>query len=133
MMANGSAMLIGGAMALVHSAFVESWTPTPVSNWAGFSQGVAAIILVSNLVCYNMYGWLLKRFTATFLSFSGLVSPLFAAFYGWMLHGETVHPSFFLSVGILCSGLWLVYFEELRLGYLGKAKPQAAQSISQIG
>jgi drug/metabolite transporter (DMT)-like permease len=128
MMSNGSAMVIGGFMALIHSFVVESWTPTPVTNWVGFSQGVAAIIIVSNLMCYNLYGWLLKRFTATFLSFSGLVSPLFAAFYGWMLHGETVPPTFFLSVAILCSGLWLVYSEELRLGYFAKSKKQITEA-----
>lgn len=122
LMANGCSMLMGGAMALAHSGLVETWSPTPVTNWTAFLQGVAAIILISNLICYNFYGWLLKRFTATFLSFAGLISPLFAAFYGWLLHGETVPPIFFFSLAILLSGLWLIYYEELRLGYIEKKK-----------
>lgn len=119
-MSNGCAMILGGVFALVHSALVEKWDPTPVSDAAGFMKGILLIILISNLVCYNLYGWLLKRFSATFLSFAGLVTPLFAAFFGWAIHKETVPWTFFLSVGILSFGLWLVYSEELRLGYIIK-------------
>lgn len=124
LMANGSSMLIGGLFALIHSCFVDSWTPLPISNYGGFLKGVLLMIVISNLVCYNLYGWLLKRFTATFLSFAGLMTPLFAAFFGWIILGETVSWMFFLSVGIISIGLWLVYSEELRLGYIAK-KPKA--------
>lgn len=120
LMANGSSMVLGGLFALVHSYFTENWNPIPVSNTMGFLQGVFMIILISNLVCYNLYGMLLKRFTATFLSFAGLMTPLFAAFFGWLILGETVSLSFYLSMGIIAFGLWLVYSEELRLGYILK-------------
>lgn len=120
LMANGSSMVLGGLFALVHSYFTENWNPIPVSNTMGFLQGVFMIILISNLVCYNLYGMLLKRFTATFLSFAGLMTPLFAAFFGWLILGETVSLSFYLSMAIIAFGLWLVYSEELRLGYILK-------------
>ncbi|MCC5832227.1 MAG: EamA family transporter [Chlamydiales bacterium] len=120
LMANGSSMCIGGLFALIHSLFADSWTPTPITNYSGFFQGVFLIIIISNLICYNLYGWLLKRFTATFLSFAGLMTPLFAALFGWLVLGETVSWTFFLSVAIISFGLWLVYSEELRLGYIVK-------------
>ncbi|MCH9610097.1 MAG: S-adenosylmethionine/S-adenosylhomocysteine transporter [Chlamydiales bacterium] len=130
-MSNGSAMVLGGLFALVHSYFGEGWSPFPVVDSAGFMKPVLMIILVSNLICYNLYGWLLKRFTATFMGFAGLVTPLFAAFFGFILHGETVPWVFFPSVGILCVGLWLVYSEELRLGYIvKKGKEPAAETTS---
>ncbi|MFN0064795.1 MAG: DMT family transporter [Chlamydiales bacterium] len=129
LMANGSSMIIGGIFALIHSLFVDSWTPIPVTDSVGFMKGILLIILVSNLVCYNLYGWLLKRFTATFLSFAGLVTPLFAAFFGWIIHKETVPWSFFLSVAILSIGLWLVYSEDLRLGYIVKKKHSEPKSV----
>lgn len=122
LMANGCAMLLGGIFALVHSFISESWTPLPISNYLGFFEGIFLMILVSNLICYNLYGWLLKRFTATFLSFAGLMTPLFAAFFGWLVLGETVSWVFFFSIGIVSFGLWLVYSEELRLGYIAKKK-----------
>lgn len=118
LMANGASMLLGGLFAMVHSFFLEEWNPVPVTAWGGFLQGVFLMILVSNLICYNLYGWLLKRFTATFLSFAGLTTPIFAAFFGWVALGESVAWSFFLSMGIISLGLWLVYGEELRLGYM---------------
>ncbi len=117
-MANGTAMCLGGLFALGHSLFVDTWAPVPITSYSGFFQGVILMIIISNLICYNLYGWLLKRFTATFLSFAGLMTPLFAAFFGWLVLGETVSWTFFLSVGIISLGLWLVYSEELRLGYI---------------
>jgi drug/metabolite transporter (DMT)-like permease len=127
LMANGSSMVIGGTFALLHSLFTENWNPIPVTQFSPFFQGVMMMVVISNLICYNLYGWLLKRFTATFLSFAGLLTPLFAAFFGWLVLNETVSWTFFLSVGVISFGLWLVYAEELKLGYFLKKKkaPQA--------
>lgn len=123
LMTNGASMCLGGLFALIHSLFVDKWSPLPITNYSGFFQGVFLMILISNIFCYNLYGWLLKRFTATFLSFAGLLTtPLCAALFGWLLLGETIHWTFFLSVSIMSFGLWFVYSEELKLGYIIKAK-----------
>jgi drug/metabolite transporter (DMT)-like permease len=131
LMTNGTSMFLGGIFALLHSLFTEEWHPLPVTNYLGFFQGVFLMIIISNLICYNLYGWLLKRFTATFLSFAGLTTPLFAAFFGWLILSETVSWTFFISVGIISLGLWLVYSEELRLGYIvkGSVQPQPEQAL----
>ncbi len=121
-MANGTSMVVGGLFALIHSGISDTWNPTPISNYLGFFQGVFLIIIISNLICYNLYGWLLKKYTATFLSFAGLTTPLFAAFFGWLILGEAVPKAFFLALSIISLGLWLVYSEELRLGYIVKKK-----------
>lgn len=130
LMANGTSMTLGGAFALIHSGIVDTWAPFPVTNGSTFIIGVLLMILISNLICYNLYGWLLKKFTATFLSFAGLMTPLFAAFFGWIVLGETVSWVFFFSVGIISFGLWLVYAEELRLGYIVK-KAAIARSATE--
>lgn len=117
---NGYAMLCAGTLALLHSLFTESWNPLPVSKIAPFSRDLLLMIVASNLICYNLHAWLLKRFTATFLSFAGLTTPLFASFFGWIILRETVSPILFLSLGIVSFGLWLTYAEELRLGYIVK-------------
>lgn len=125
--ANGYSMAIGGVFAFIHSLLSENWNPTPVTHFVPFLEGVLFMIVVSNLICYNLYGWLLKRFTATFLSFAGLLTPLFAAFFGWLVLGETVSWLFFVSVGIISFGLWLVYAEELKLGYILRKKSDDIQ------
>jgi drug/metabolite transporter (DMT)-like permease len=129
LMANGSSMLIGGVMALIHSMFSEMWTPFPVSqeSFIPFISWALLIAFVSNIVCYNLYGMLLKRFTATFLSFMGLLSPIFASLHGWIFLGETPSWLIFASTSIVCTGLWIVYSAELRQGYIttksSKQKP----------
>ncbi len=117
-MSNGASMLLGGCMALVHTFVTEGSHPIAWEHVPQFMKWVGCIVLVSNLLCYNLYGWLLKHFTATFLSFAGLTTPLFAAAWGFLMHRETVPAPFFISMGIIAIGLWLVYFEELRLGYM---------------
>ena len=122
MTANGVSMLIGGAMALAHSYFSESWNPVPVSasSFGAFAQGTVIMTFLSNILCYNVYGLMLKRFTATFLSFMGLLSPIFASLNSWFFLGEQPSPIIFLSTGIVSLGLWLIYSAELRQGYIKK-------------
>ena len=118
--ANGVSMLFGGALALLHSLIFENWNPVPISSGeiAPFLKGALVLTLVSNIICYNLYGMLLKKFTATLLSFVGLLSPVFASLNAWVLLGETPSWIIFLSTGIVSIGLWLVYRAELRQGYV---------------
>lgn len=127
--ANGWSMLLGGAIALGHSYLIDSWMPTPVTSGGtfGFMQGVVAITLISNVLCYNLYGFLLKKYTATFLSFVGLLSPIFASLSEWILLKTAPSPLILLSTCIVIVGLWIVYQEELKLGYIVKKK-QALKS-----
>lgn len=116
-LANGSSMILGGSMALVHSFFVDTWVPNPLIS-SSFWQGTLFMTLLSNLICYNLYSHLLKKFTATFLSFVGLLSPIFASFNSWLLLGETPSPWIFLSTSIVLIGLWMIYRVELKQGYI---------------
>jgi drug/metabolite transporter (DMT)-like permease len=124
MMANGMSMFIGGLFALAHSYLVEPWTPFPVAASAlgPFTQGLLLMTLISNIICYNIYGMMLKRFTATFLSFMGVLSPIFASISSWFFLGEPLSPVIFLSTGIVSLGLWLIYSAELRQGYILKSE-----------
>jgi drug/metabolite transporter (DMT)-like permease len=128
LMANGASMLFGGLLAFGHSFLVESWNPTPVVSgmMVPFLGWTLFMAFISNIVCYNLYGMLLKRFTATFLSFMGLLSPIFASIHGWIFLGEIPSPLIFVSTAIVCSGLWIVYAAELKQGYM-TVKPEKKQ------
>ena len=128
LMANGASMLLGGLIAFGHSFLVEDWNPTPVQpqNFAPFLQGTLLMTLISNIICYNLYGMLLKRFTATFLSFMGLLSPIFASLNGLVFLGEPISWTIVLSTGVVCLGLWIVYRAELKQGYIVPRSPQPA-------
>lgn len=120
LVANGGSMIIGGALALIHSLLTETWNPLPISAGHGtsFAISVTSMALLYNIICYNAYGWLLGRFTATFLSFMGLLSPIFATLAGWIFLGERPAPQIFLSTAIVSLGLWIVYRAELKQGYI---------------
>ncbi|NGX27621.1 MAG: S-adenosylmethionine/S-adenosylhomocysteine transporter [Chlamydiae bacterium] len=122
-MANGSSMLIGGAMALFSSFFIDSWNPVPIvaGSVTPFITGTLFMTVLYNIFCYNLYGMMLKRFTATFLSFMGLLSPIFASITGWLFLGEIPSWQIFLSTGIVSTGLWIVYRAELKQGYIKKS------------
>jgi len=121
-MANGTGMLIGGIFALIHSFLIDPWHPTPVASghFPAFLQGTLIMTFISNIVCYNIYGLMLKRFTATFLSFMGLLSPVFASLMSWLFIGEAPSPVIFFSTTIVGAGLWLIYSAELKQGYIQK-------------
>lgn len=111
--ANGYSMLLGGFFSLLHSFCVESWRPLPVTNYLAFAQCTLLLVVISNLLAYNLYAKLLKRFTATFLSFAGFICPLAAAFFGWLILGERVGMAFAGCAAIVFIGLLIFYKEEL--------------------
>ena len=113
-MANGLGMLVGGVMALGHSFFVEAWNPIPVTEIQPFLDCMLLLILISNLICYNLYGYLLKKYSVTFISFAGFITPLFTALFGWFYLGEIVTWPFYVSAAIVFVGLCVFNQEELK-------------------
>lgn len=112
---NGTGMAVGGTLALLHSYFAgEHWTPIPVSNYSEFSKYVLLMCLISNIICYNLYGYLLKRYSATFMAFAGLVTPIFASLFGWLALNEQITWHFFVSIALFTAGLFIFHQEELK-------------------
>lgn len=112
--ANGLGMLIGGFITLGHSYGVESWNPIPVSNFVPFAETALALLVISNLLAYNLYGYLLKRYSATFMAFAGFSTPFFAAIFGWMFLKESVPLPLWGGLVLLFAGLFLFHQEEIK-------------------
>ncbi len=117
-MANGISMVGGGCMSLIHSLAVEPWSPTPVTQVWPFIGWLTVLTLVSNIICNTLLARLLKKYTATFLSFTNFTSPLFAALYDWLIFGTKVSWDFYLATFIVLIGLYIFYTEELAQGYI---------------
>lgn len=114
LMANGISMTLGGFLALCHSYLAgEAWTPIPVTEFKPFILNTIVMCIISNIICYNLYGFLLKRYSATFMSFAGLITPFFASFFGWLFLGETISWHYFASIALFSIGLTIFYQEEL--------------------
>ncbi|MCS5709507.1 EamA family transporter [Candidatus Berkiella cookevillensis] len=130
-LANGFAMVIGGTFALFHSYLSgETWSPIPVINaqYAAYIECALWMTLISNIICYNLYGYLLKRFTATFMALAGLVTPLFATFFGWYFLNETITWHYFGSMIIFSIGLIIFYQEELQTNFDAPIEGREANS-----
>lgn len=111
MMANAISMTFGGALALAISLPLEG--VYPVTNSVAFWSLLIAVILVSNIICHNLYGHLLRTYSPTLLSFAGFIAPFFAALYEWLLWGQTITWHFYVSSVIVFAGLFLFYKDEL--------------------
>lgn len=121
--ANGLGMLIGGVLTLGHSSLVENWNPVPVFEFVPFLETALALLVISNLVAYNLYGYLLKRYSATFMAFAGFSTPFFASIFGWFFLKETVPLALWIGLGVLFLGLYLFHQEEIQSeGFKIKAK-----------
>ena len=76
---NGVSMLLGGVFALPLSFALEGRVCLMHIPNKGFFVLLGALILLANFVFYNLYGYLLKKYTATILSFVGLLIHYFCA------------------------------------------------------
>ncbi|MEX0672438.1 MAG: DMT family transporter, partial [Candidatus Babeliales bacterium] len=111
LLVNGIAMIVGGILSFITSYFIESWNPAVSAWWPVLWQG-GLLILLANLIYYNFYGYLLHRYSITFLSFVGFVTPIFTALFDWLFFGLTVSPAFYGTTVCVACGLWLFWIDE---------------------
>lgn len=116
---NGISMLLGGIESLVASYSVSEKIEFPLSKTPLFILLFLITVLISNLF-YNFYGYLLKRYTATFLAFMGVATPLIVSLYDWLFLGMRIHASFFIALSIISVGVYFFYKEELKQGYIAQ-------------
>jgi drug/metabolite transporter (DMT)-like permease len=121
-MANGIRMFGGGVLALLTSLAVETGAPVHATNINSFIIWLTILIIVSNIVCHNLYIYLLKYYSATFLSLTDFLSPLFVALYGSFFLQETITWHYGISAFIVLCGMYLFYQEELQTEQLFRSE-----------
>jgi len=120
---NGVGMFLGGILSLGTSYFFETWpSVTSLSCNIPFVRSLLLLILVGNIICYNLYGKLLHRYSATILSFFGCTTPIFGVLFGWLWLGETVSPWFYVTATLAAIGLYIFYQEDLKESIINKGK-----------
>ena len=111
---NGVGMLGGGLLALLTVPLFESYAQLSWSQSGELALWIGLLILIANVVCYNLYAWLLQRYSATLLSLASLTMPIFAALWEWLWLGKTMSYTFYLAFMIISIGLGLFYLGESR-------------------
>lgn len=116
---NGIAMFIGGIEALITCIVFEVINPLfydkqvdLIYSLKPFLFWLIMLIIVANFIVYNLYGWLLRKYSLTFLTFAGFLCPIFGAFFGWLLLNEKITWHYFVSLACISFALYIFYMEE---------------------
>jgi len=86
------AMLGGGVCTLLTSFLVESPLLIEPVNIRLFVMILFLVIVFGNIIAYSLYGFLLRRYTNTFVSFAGFLYPLFGALFWLILVSSCMAP-----------------------------------------
>lgn len=107
---NGSLMLIGGFLSLIASFFVEqAWT---INQSLHFFAWLGLIIFITNIIYYNWYTKLLKKYSATLMMLATLIAPFFAGISSAFLLHEEIQASSLISGIIIFIGFYIFYKQE---------------------
>lgn len=119
--ANGVAMIVGGLGALVTAVLTEPTivrVPRPDMLWTESLPYIIwylfVLILLTNVICYTLYGRLLKSYSATFMALACATVPIFTAIFDWLLFGLTVSWHFVATVVVVFIGLAIFYADEMK-------------------
>lgn len=118
LMVNGVTMAIGGLCALLLGILAE---PTPficANNYTRFVGITLANAIIAGGFFSTLYGFLLKKYTATLLSFAGCLTPVLTAILGWIFLGEQLSWTIGGAAILVLVGLFIFYREELKQGYV---------------
>jgi drug/metabolite transporter (DMT)-like permease len=130
---NGVSMFAGGIACLATAVLIErsnplisvTAPPDVVGSWlmpylGSYVTGVvmsvgcmASLIILANFIGYNLYGYLLRHYSATFLSFAGFITPFFTIILGWFFLSEQLTLPFLVSFVLTIFSLYLFYRQEL--------------------
>ncbi|KIX85032.1 hypothetical protein J120_03725 [candidate division TM6 bacterium JCVI TM6SC1] len=116
---NGISMTLGG-LASGFTALLFENNYMLDFHFAPILWGIITALSISNIASFVLNTYLLRQYTATFITFMGFLDPLFVSLYGMVFLGERISPSFFISIVIVGFGLYLFYNEELKQGYIVK-------------
>ncbi len=111
-MANGVTMLLGGLCAFVVSSLTESHNWSMIANSSLVHILLPLNILLTCLLGYNLYGWLLKRYSATYTALAGFLGTLFTGLLGLVFLHETLSWAFWVAFIIVAFGVGIFHQEE---------------------
>lgn len=119
---NGVAMLIGGSLSMIAWVLFGDLENFIKGDVASFCFWTGLLVIVSNLISYNIYGYLLRHISINFMSAIGFLCPIFASIYGVVLLKESLGFSHLVAMAMVILGLWLFYRGEVRLRDVSRKK-----------
>jgi len=118
---NGLTMLFAGVLSLSTSFGLEATILKPINS--EFLYLLATMVIISNLIAYQLYGTILKKHSILLISSAGFLRPFFSSIYDWAICAKAITPNMFLGTIIVLIGIILLYMEENK--YLIKSNIKA--------
>jgi drug/metabolite transporter (DMT)-like permease len=108
---NGLSMFWGGILSMFTWIFIymNGTTTAIVYDWKLFLLTVMGLIIMSNIIVYSLYAWLVQKYSLTLIAFAGFLCPLFGAVYGYFLLGEELYWYHAIAVVGITFGLYCFY------------------------
>jgi drug/metabolite transporter (DMT)-like permease len=88
-------------------------------------------VLVGTILTYNFYAHCLKKYSATFMSLTQLLLPVYVAGYGYFIFGEPISASFIGAAGLMFAALYIFYSAEENVS-IPEVEAQAFAEIKTI-
>lgn len=85
---------------------------TLLSSTAQLSAFLLYTTLIGNVLGYTLYGYALKRHSATFVALAGFLIPLLVQLVGWLCLGEPLSWAFFVACMVTFVGVALFFYDE---------------------
>lgn len=109
---NGFSMLVGGIASFItwalakHAGLIGG---PAVYDWQLFLTYVIILIVLSNFIVYNLYGWLMHHYSITLITMAGFLCPIFGAVYGALFLHESLSWHYLFATAGIAFGLWLFH------------------------
>ncbi len=117
-MATALQLLCGGALQFaiaIPAGELGRFDPAQVSTTSWVAMIYLAI--VSSIIAYSAFVWLMRVSTPTKVSTYAYVNPVIAVFLGWLLANEPLTTRTLIAAGIIIASVILIN------GYTGKSRP----------
>ncbi|MGZ6250913.1 MAG: DMT family transporter [Candidatus Chromulinivorax sp.] len=110
----GAALVFGGGVTLGCSLLFHGFDLFSMQVTDDF-WWLLLLFAILTAVSYNLYSYLLKKYSATFLSFASFLEPAFGLLYAKLFLAQDISFIAYCCLVGLSFGLYLFYQEELRL------------------
>ena len=113
-MSLGMALFFGGLLSLS----LETWTPIPVTDIATVFPIIMFLFVTHNLLSQPLYGYLVRKYPVTLITFATLITPLTACLIGHCFYNQKVGFTFIGAVLSLMVAFYIFYHEEEKEGLI---------------
>lgn len=119
--------LLSGSLMIATPLYLFTWIlgggSLPVAPTVKAISAVLYLALVGSVFAYIAYFYLLKRLSATVVSFIPMITPAIALILGITLNGEHLSRQMLVGMAMIMLGIWIYQFLGSR-----KIRPQATLS-----